>query len=73
MIANPDFIRWENHGVSINANYMTIVCDKFSFDYYPVYSGSEEESKKVESDFSIKPMQQVIKSYKISKENDQAN
>ena len=72
-VVNPDFIRWEKYGLSQNAVYMTIICDTFSFDYYPVYSKTIEECQKKEKEFAIKSMQKVIKSYKIGTNNDQEN
>ena len=61
-----DIRKWFIRGKGLGATHLIVVCDEFSYDYYPVFVMPEENVRDIERQYKMSNMQRVMENYNLS-------
>lgn len=61
-----DLKRWFQEGLEQKATHMIVVCDRFSYDDYPVYVRKGEDPRAKAAKYDGKNMQKIMEVYNLS-------
>jgi hypothetical protein len=65
--SRQNITRWLNYPIDKNEySHMLVICDKFDYEYYPVYIKKTDDIKQKTTYYNNSPMQEVIEIYNYS-------
>jgi len=68
MTTKHDIKEWLDLGIERGATHVIVVCDTFSYEDYPVYVMSTQNSRDVAKQYDGTNMQKVIEVYDLKKD-----